>query len=454
MGFSKDFVWGVATSSYQIEGAAFEDGKGACIWDTMTAEKGRIDDGTDGLVACDHYHLYKDDVALMAKLGVKNYRFSINWARVLPEGTGAVSEKGLQFYSDLVDCLLENGVEPYVTLYHWELPTAIHYKGGFLNEELPNWFADYVEVVARKLGDRVKHYFTINEPQCVIGLGHGNGVHAPGIIYPVPALVRMSHMLMKAHGMAVERLRAVAPHAEVGYAPTSSPISPATTSKADIETARQAYFSLPDDQSSPCWNAAWFSDPVMFGAYSDEALSKYGQWLPKNYEKDMATIGQPIDIYAQNIYNGKTIRFDETKKERYSFVPRKVGMDKTAIDWPITPEAIYWGSKFLYERYQKPIIITENGMSAHDVVSLDGQVHDPNRIDFLHRYLLELRRAATDGVDIRGYFQWSLMDNFEWARGYQERFGMVFVDFETQKRTVKDSALWYQQVMQTNGEQL
>ena len=452
MQFSKDFIWGVATSSYQIEGAASIDGKGPCIWDTMCQEKGRILDGSSGEVACDHYHRYEEDCKLMQKLGITHYRFSTDWSRILPDGVGAVNEKGLQFYSDLVDCMLAHGITPYLTLYHWELPTALHYKGGFLNEDMPNWFADYTEIVAKKLGDRVKHYFTINEPQCVIGLGHDTGEHAPGIIYPVAAQFRMSHMLMKAHGMAVQRLRAIVPDAVVGYAPTCSPICPET--EDDIDIARQCFFSYPADGSSPCWHPAWFSDPVMLGKYGEEALRLYGQWLPKGFENDLPIISQPIDIYAQNIYNSRTIHRDHTSPLGYAMTERKIGAGKTAIQWPITPEALYWGPRFLYERYKKPIYITENGMSAHDVVSLDGKVHDPNRIDFLHRYLLALQRAITDGVDIRAYFQWSLLDNFEWAKGYTDRFGIVYVDFETQERIIKDSGYWYQQVIATNGNSL
>ena len=449
MEFTKDFVWGVATSSYQIEGAADIDGKGPCIWDTMCKEAGRIIDGSSGDVACDHYHRYEEDCKIMQAMGIKNYRFSINWARVLPQGVGEVNEKGLQFYSDLVDCMLKYGITPYITLYHWELPTALHYKGGFLHEDMPEWFGNYAEVVAKKLGDRVKHFFTINEPQCVIGLGHASGEHAPGVIYPVAAQVRMSHHLMKAHGRAVQALRANIPGVVVGYAPTCSPICPET--EKDVEAARKAFFSLPKDASSPCWFPVWFSDPVMLGEYGEEALSIYGQWLPKGFEKDLSIISQPIDIYAQNIYNSKTVHIDESNPTGVSFTNRKIGADKTAIQWPITPEALYWGPKFLYERYKKPIIITENGMSAHDVVSLDGKVHDPNRIDFLHRYLLELGRAIKDGVDIRGYFQWSLMDNFEWAKGYTDRFGLVYVDFESQERIIKDSGYWYKQVVESNG---
>ncbi len=451
MAFPKDFLWGTATSSYQIEGGVTEGGKGPSIWDDFTAQPGKIMDGSDGSVACDHFHRFREDVALMAKMGIRNYRFSISWPRVLPEGVGRVNEEGLQFYSDLVDCLLENGIRPFCTLYHWDLPRTLHEKGAWLNPQMPDWFEEYTRVMARRLGDRVKDFFTINEPQCVIGLGYGNGEHAPGIHFPVQDQVRMIHNLLRSHGRAVKALREEVPGVRVGYAPCGSPGIPLTGSEADVNAARQAYMSVPTDERGLCWNVTWFSDPVVLGRYPEDGLRVYGKYLPEGWEKNMAEICQPMDYYAQNIYQGIVWRAGANGPER---VEKPQGYPRTAIGWPITPEALYWGPRFLYERYGLPIVITENGMSCHDAVSLDGRVHDPNRIDYLHRYLTCLRRACDDGVKVAGYFYWSFLDNFEWAYGYTERFGLTYVDYQTQERIPKDSCLWYRDVMAENGASL
>ncbi len=453
MAFPKDFLWGTATSSYQIEGAALEDGKGPCIWDDVTHQPGHILDRSNGDVACDHYHRFREDVALMAKLGIRNYRFSINWSRVLPEGTGKVNEKGLQFYSDLVDCLLENGIRPFCTLYHWELPSALQRRGAWLNDDMPEWFAAYTQVIADRLGDRVKDFFTINEPQCVIGHGYATGLHAPCVKHDVPDLVYMIHNLLKSHGRAVQVLRERIPGVRVGYAPCADPCIPATDSPADIEAARKAYYGVSPEAKNFPWSLTWYSDPVILGSYPVEGLARYGQYLPKGWEQDMALICQPLDYYAQNIYQGRIIRAADNA-QGYEIVPQPQGYPRTAIGWPITPDCLYWGPKMMTERYKLPLIITENGMSCHDAVSLDGKVHDPNRIDFTHRYLLALRRAVEEGAPVIGYFYWSYFDNFEWSCGYTERFGLTYVDYQTQARIPKDSAYWYQHVMETNGSEL
>lgn len=452
MGFREDFVWGAATSAYQIEGAFGEDGKGMDIWDVFCREPERVYEGHTGDVACDHYHRYRDDVAMMKEMGLKAYRFSINWARVLPEGTGKVNEQGIAFYSRLIDALLEAGIEPYITLYHWELPYELYKRGGWMNEEIVEWFGQYAALIAERFSDRVTHFFTLNEPQCFVGLGFLTGVHAPGLKAPLRDTFQMAHNAMKAHGRAVQMLRA---HAKrpimIGYAPTSGMTYPATNRPEDIEAARKSLFTLPEP-SNWTWNVSWWSDPVILGKYPEEGLELYGPWLPKITDEDMKLISQPIDFYGQNIYNGKCVRMGSDGKPE--LVKRDAGFPRTANNWPVTPECLYWGPRFLYERYQKPIYITENGVSCHDVVSLDGKVHDPNRIDFLSRYLGALKRAATDGVDIRGYFQWSLMDNFEWNFGYLERFGLVYVDFATQKRIRKDSAYWYRDLIAENAKGL
>lgn len=452
MGFQKDFAWGAATSSYQIEGAAYEDGKGLHIWDVFCREKGKVFGGDTGDVACDHYHRFKEDVAIMKEMGLKAYRFSLSWPRILPEGTGKVNEAGIRFYNRLIDELLGAGIEPYITLFHWDYPYELYKKGGWMNDESPEWFGEYAKVVAENFSDRVTHYFTLNEPQCFIGLGFLQGEHAPGLRCPVKDTLLMAHNTLKGHGRAVQALREFGEQPlTVGYAPTSTILYPATKHEEDVEAARKAYFSLPDVENWS-WNVSWWSDPVIFGAYPEEGLKKYEAYLPKITDADMKLISEPIDIYGQNIYNGRCVRMGQDGKPEE--VKRPAGAQTTAMDWPVTPQCLYWGPKFLQERYHKPIYITENGLSCRDVVSADGRVHDAGRIDFLANYLAELKRAAADGVDIRGYFQWSLMDNFEWARGYAERFGLIYVDYDSQQRIWKDSAYWYKSVIEANGENI
>ena len=450
MGFAKDFVWGAATSSYQIEGTGRDFGKGQNIWDVFTKEPGRVYEGHTGDIACDHYHRFREDVAYMKELGLKGYRFSIDWSRVLPEGTGKVNEKGIDFYNALIDELLEQGIEPYITLYDWELPYEIYKRGGWMNPEIVEWFGQYARLVAERFSDRVKYFFTLNEPQCFVGLGFLQGCHAPGVKAPLRDTFEMAHNALKAHGRAVQMLRAYGKqNVQIGYAPTSGMCYPEKETPKDIEAARKALFALPDDLSNWTGHVSWWSDPVILGKYPDEGLVKYEKYLPKITDEDMKLISQPIDFYGQNIYNGRCIRMGTDGRPEE--VRRPAGFPKTATNWPVTPEALYWGPKFLYERYRKPIYITENGMACHDTVSQDGKVHDPNRIDFLARYLKNLKRAAEE-IDIRGYFQWSLMDNFEWDKGYAERFGIIYVDFETQERIWKDSAYWYRDLIRRNGD--
>lgn len=450
MGFAKDFVWGAATSSYQIEGTGRDSGKGQNIWDVFTKEPGRVYEGHTGDIACDHYHRFREDVAYMKELGLKGYRFSIDWSRVLPEGTGKVNEKGIDFYNALIDELLEQGIEPYITLYHWELPYEIYKRGGWMNPEIVEWFGQYARLVAERFSDRVKYFFTLNEPQCFVGLGFLQGCHAPGVKAPLRDTFEMAHNALKAHGRAVQMLRAYGKqNVQIGYAPTSGMCYPEKETPKDIEAARKALFALPDDLSNWTWNVSWWSDPVILGKYPEEGMKKYEKYLPVITDEDMKLISQPIDFYGQNIYNGRCIRMGTDGRPEE--VRRPAGFPKTATNWPVTPEALYWGPKFLCERYRKPIYITENGMACHDTVSQDGKVHDPNRIDFLARYLKNLKRAAEE-IDIRGYFQWSLMDNFEWDKGYAERFGIIYVDFETQERIWKDSAYWYRDLIRRNGD--
>lgn len=452
MPFAEHFVWGTAASAYQIEGAAKEDGRGESIWDVYSHQPGKCAQDQTGDIACDHYHRFREDVALMKEMGIKAYRFSVSWPRILPEGTGRINEKGIQFYNELIDALLQAGITPYLTLYHWDLPYELYRKGGWLNRDCAEWFGEYAKVVAENFGDRVRHFFTLNEPQCFIGLGYLRAEHAPGLKAPLRDTFEMAHNALRAHGRAVQMLRAYCPgKVEIGYAPTSGVAYPASEKPEDIEAARKLYFAMPSDPDNWTWNVSWWSDPVLLGHYPEDGLAMYEPYLPKMSEEDMRLIAEPIDVYGQNIYNGYAVRMGENGQPEV--VPRKPGHPCTAVGWPVTPECLYWGPKFLYERYHKPLIITENGMACHDEVSADGKVHDPNRIDFLKRYLHQLKRAS-DEIDLRGYFCWSQMDNYEWSQGYTPRFGLVYVDYETQQRIPKDSAKWYAGVIRNNGADL
>lgn len=450
--FKDNFVWGVAGSAYQVEGRDAEDGCGKMIWDTFT-EEGRILDGCSAAVACDHIHRYKEDYALMRLLGIKAYRFSVSWARMMPDGTGSVNEKAIALYRDMMTEMKKNGIEPYLTMYHWEFPQALQDRGGWLNEDVIEWFGEYAKVIAENFSDLCEYFFTLNEPQCFVGLGHLLGVHAPGKKMDYAETFQIAHNALRAHGQAVINLRKYAKRpVKIGYAPTCGMAYPATERTEDIEAARKALFSFPDSIDNWTWNVAWFSDPVFLGKYPEEGLKRYKDYLPVITPEDMELIAQPLDFMGQNIYNGYMVRAGKNGEPEY--VAREPGYPKTAVNWPVTPECLYWGAKFLYERYKLPLYITENGISCHDIVSSDGQVHDPNRVEFLDSYLSALQRANNDGVDVRGYFLWAFLDNFEWDKGYTERFGIVHVDFTTQKRIAKDSAFWYQDVIRTNGENL
>lgn len=450
--FRDDFVWGVASSAYQVEGRDPEDGCGKNIWDTF-AEEGRILDGKDAYTACDHMHRYKEDYKLMKLLGIKAYRFSMSWARILPEGTGKVNEKAIAMYRDMILSMKENGIEPYITMYHWEFPQALQDKGGWLNEDVIQWFGEYAKVVAENFSDICEYFITLNEPECFVGLGHLSGVHAPGLKLPYKDVFQIAHNALRAHGQAVINLRKYASRPiKVGYAPTCGMAYPATDSPEDIEAARKTLFGFHQPMDNWTWNVAWFNDPVFLGKYPEEGLKKFAEYLPEITDEDMELISQPLDFMGQNIYNGYMMRQGEDGEPEY--VDREAGAAKTAAGWPVTPECFYYGVKFLYERYHLPLYITENGMSCHDDVSLDGRVHDPNRQNFLDLYISALQRANDDGADVRGYFLWTFLDNFEWDKGYTERFGIVYVDFKTQKRIVKDSAFWYQKIIESNGREL
>lgn len=446
--FPPDFVWGAAAASYQIEGAARTDGKGLSVWDQMCLRPGAVFGGHTGDIACDHYHRWREDVDLMAQLGLKGYRLSIAWPRVLPSGTGPVNRRGLDFYDRLVDGLLARNIVPFVTLFHWDYPYDLYTRGGWLNPDSPAWFAEYTRVVVRKLSDRVRHWMTQNEPQCYIGLGHQAGIHAPGVKLGMPDLLLATHHSLLAHGRAVQAIRAASrTRALVGAAPVGVVRVPATSSARDIAAARHAMFSITDGNGF--WNNTWFMDPILKGRYPEDGLKAYGAAVPRFSRKDLAVMHQPLDFFGVNVYHADIVRAGQ--RGAAVGVPLPTGHAQTANKWPMVPECLYWGPKFFQERYGLPIYVTENGLSSMDWIARDGGVHDPGRIDFLGRHLAALRRALADGVDLRGYFQWSILDNFEWAEGYKERFGLVYVDYPTQRRIPKDSYHWYRRVIATRG---
>lgn len=442
MEFRNDFIWGTATAAYQIEGAYCEDGRGLSVWDTFCKEEGKVFDGHNGDVACDHYHRYKEDIKLLKKLGIDAYRFSISWTRILPDGTGRVNAKGIEFYSNLIDELIENGITPYATLFHWDYPNELFNKNGWLNPDSSEWFEEYTTVVAKAFGDKLKNYFTLNEPQCFIDLGYNKGIHAPGLKLSRKELLLMSHNVLLAHGKSVKILRELVPGCSIGYAPTGTFYYPETPSEENIKAARMATFNL--DPKDFLFSVSFWSDPIVLGKYTDGAIDAFGDDMPPIGQNDMETICQPIDFYGQNIYFSTPVVADG---DSFKVVNRSQGHTRTANGWPVTPQCLYWAPKFIYEKYKTPIIVTENGLSCHDTISLDGHVHDYDRIDYLLRHLKELSKAASDGVDIKGYFHWSFMDNFEWADGYRERFGLVYVDYGTLERIPKESFWRYMDII-------
>jgi len=452
MGFKKDFVWGTATASYQVEGGAYEGGRGWTVWDDFCRVPGKVFSGHHGDVAADHYHRLEEDVKLMKELGHKAYRFSIAWSRIYPEGFGEVNPEGLAFYERLVDLLNEYGIEPYVTLFHWDLPWGLYARGGWQNPEIVDCYAKYCETFAAHMGQKVTYYITFNEPQCFIGLGHVTGEHAPGNLMSNKAVLEMAHNVLLAHGQGVISIRKVAPHAKIGYAPTSNGHYPATNSPEDIDAARQANMDILPNPDNFMWNIPWWSDPVVLGKYPEKGVELYKDIMPKIGPNDMEIISTPIDFYCQNIYNGHPIKADG--KGGFEYVPRDEGYPRSGNGWPVTPQALYWGPKFLYERYKLPFYISENGTATADVLAVDGKIHDMDRIDFLHRYLRCLKQLVDDGTPVEGYFLWSYLDNFEWAKGYNDRFGIVYVDYKTYERIPKDSAYWYKEVIENNGENL
>lgn len=445
--FPEDFLWGTATASYQIEGAWDEDGKGESIWDRFAHTPGKILDGGTGDTACDHYHRYGEDVALMRELGLRAYRFSVSWPRVLPDGTGAVNPAGLDFYARLVDCLLEAGIRPLVTLYHWDLPQALEDRGGWANREVADWFGEYAAVLSRALGDRVDLWATMNEPQIFAMMGYYMGEHAPGHTDPMK-FFPASHHIHLAHGAGVRAIRAeAAGQAKVGTVLQLPPIHPRSASEDDRRAAR-----ILDGLAN-----RWYAEPVLLGRYPEDVLEVLEPLSLPIREGDLARIHEPLDFAGLNLYTRAFAYHDpdvpliEAMIDREYRVP---GAAYTNFGWEIYPEAIHESlMRFRNEWGDPPVYVTENGMSRPDEI-VDGRVEDPERIAYLAAYLAQVRRAMDEGVRVRGYFIWSFLDNFEWAEGFTKQFGLVHVDFATQRRTPKASALWYRDLIASDGYDL
>jgi beta-glucosidase len=437
------FRFGASTAAYQIEGAADEDGRGPSVWDTFCARPGTIADGSSGAVACDHYHRYPEDVGLMKELGIGGYRLSVSWPRIQPEGSGRANPAGLAFYDRLVDTLLEAGVRPMVTLFHWDLPQALEDRGGWLQRDTVERFAEYATLLGMRLGDRVEHWCPVNEPNIVTMLGHALGVHAPGKQLMFDALP-VAHHLNLAHGRAAAALRATGARS-VGTANNHAPVWAATDAAEDVNAA--ALYDVLLNRI--------FADPMLLGRYPEG----FADLMPGPVAEDLAVISAPVDFYGVNYYSPARVA-DPT-----SPIPPRPGValenapfkvveveayPRTAFDWPVVPDGLrelLVGLKTAYGEKLPPIYITENGCAYDDKVGVDGKVHDDDRIAYLDAHLRAVAQAVDEGVDVAGYYTWSMLDNFEWAEGYTKRFGLVHVDYDTQQRTPKDSFAWYRDVI-------
>ncbi len=441
LSFPRGFTWGVATSAYQIEGAWNEDGRGASIWDTFSHTPGKVANDDNGDVAADHYHRWKDDLRLMAELGIPSYRFSVAWPRILPQGTGAVNPKGLAFYDRLVDELLERRIEPYVCLFHWDLPQALQDRGGWPNRDTAAYFAEYARVVAERLGDRVTTWFTHNEPWVAAFVGHFLGEHAPGQ-KDISAALKALHHLLLSHGLAAEVIRAgVKQPVKIGITLNLNPVHPATDSKKDREAAERVDMFMNRIVLDPLLKG---TSPIQESSIAKLLTGKLIQ------DRDLEKIRQ-LDILGVNYYSRAVMKHDPKFPVVNVRQVHPEGNEYSGM-WEIYPEGMYDVLKQVWDyRPSCELMVTENGIPVPDGLDFDGRVRDERRIRYLRNHIAQVYRAIQDGIPVKGYFHWSLLDNFEWALGYSQRFGLVYVDFKTQKRTIKDSGRWFAQVIRENG---
>ena len=440
----KNFIWGVSCSAYQIEGAENEDGRGESVWDSKFTA-GRVVGDMNGKIACDHYHRYKEDVALLKKLGIKDYRFSISWSRVIPDGAGDINPQGAKFYRDLTNELIAAGITPWVTLFHWDLPRKLYEKGGYLNPEISDRFADYAAKIVEILGEKVSNYIIMNEPQCIVEEGHFSGNHAPFLQLSRKETFTVAHNLLLCMGKAEKAMRKTAKHKlNIGVAPCFTPLMP--IGEEDKELALKYNFS----PSGDFWDGCFFTDALIKGEFTDD----YKEWF-KEYDynpsvEDMKIIKSNLDFFCANFYRGFYIEKTADGIKRKAVCPTD---DFTAMNWAVTPEAVDYLIEYYYNRYKMPIILSENGVALSEWKTLDGTVPDDMRIDYIRRHIERIKKMA-EKYPVKGYFYWSFTDNFEWSLGYTKRFGLVYVDYETLERIPKKSAYWYKKVIGTNGEDL
>jgi len=454
MGFSKDFIWGAASASYQTEGGYNEDGKGLSIWDEFTHQPGNVYNNQNGDTAADAYHRFEEDLDLMQEFGIRNYRFSISWPRVLPEGTGKINYAGLDYYDRMIDGCLERGIVPWITLYHWDLPLALYEKGGWLERGTAEAFGEYSRVIAEHFAGRVTNFITINEPQIAIGLGMITGIHAPGLKLNPEQSFRAWHNILLAHGISAQAVRSAVPGCNIGIASTGwLPYIHEHTGKTPTDLADAAFLTSGSlENSQYFFNHHWFLDPVCKDCYPEDPHHPWYELSRNIPAEELDLIHQVPDFTGLNIYNGSRMKLETDGSCR--FTDDYPGYPRTSLKWPVTPEVFYWGPRLIYERYGLPVYITEGGQACNDRIYLDGKVHDADRIDFLHRYLIELRDASDDDVPVKGFFHWSLTDNLEWHSGYDDRFGLIYIDYRDLRRIPKDSAYWYQTVIADNGSSL
>ncbi|HEX3896084.1 MAG TPA: GH1 family beta-glucosidase [Rudaea sp.] len=441
--FPDDFLWGAATSAYQIEGSPLADGAGPSIWQRFAHTPGMMANGDNGDIACDHYNRMESDVALMKNMGLKAYRFSIAWARVLPNGKGAVNQKGLDFYARLVDTLITNGIEPLATLYHWDLPAALDDRGGWLNPDIASWFADYATVMFKRLDGGVKKWATLNEPWVVTDGGYLHGVLAPGHRNKFETPIA-SHHLLRAHGAAVKAYRATGKH-QIGIVVNLEPKYPATQNADDVAAAKRAH----------AYMNRQYLDPVFFGKYPDELKEIFGEAWPQWPQEDFDLIKQPIDYLGVNYYTRSVTKHNENNYP-LRVLPVRQRATYTETGWEVFPQGLTDTLTWIRDRYKNPpVYITENGSAFYDPpVVENGVLDDPLRVNYQKKHLRAVSDAIAQGCDIRGYMAWSFMDNLEWSLGFAKRFGIVHVDFATQTRTIKASGHHYSKVIATNGQSL
>jgi beta-glucosidase len=440
--FPKSFIWGAGTSAYQVEGAVREAGRGLSIWDTFSRTAGKTHNAETGDVAADFFHRYKDDIQIMKNLGLKSFRFSIAWPRIFPNGVGMPNPQGLDFYHRMIDALLEADIQPFCTLYHWDLPQALQNKGGWENRDTAKAFADYAGYTACKLAGKVKHFMTMNEMRTFVEQGYALGTHAPGLRLDATRVAQLSHYVALGHGLAVQAIRALAmPDTKIGIADNVIAATPAIESGEHIEAARKAMRE----------ENAMYLTVLQEGLYTDQYLKRLGSCAPKFTAEEMRIICSPLDFIGINIYQPTYVRADDSEIG-YSVVSPPASFPHMISPWlSIGPEAIYWSAKLVSELWGvKEMFVTENGASSADRLARGGAIYDTDRVMFLRNYLTQLHRAVSEGVPVKGYFLWSILDNFEWSDGYGNRFGIIYVDFATQKRTPKLSAGFYQQVINEN----